>query len=84
MAVLTSADRQAIWSEFMETGSREWQEIGLLKPELRAAVDAADAWIDSNSASFNAALPTTARTNLTTKQKVRLFLLVAKQRWEVT
>lgn len=84
MATLTSADRQAIWSEFMETASQEWQEISLTKPELRAAVDATDSWIDSHAASFNSALPLEARNSLTAKQKVELFLLVARQRWEVT
>lgn len=83
VATLTSADRQAIWSKFMEEASRLWLGVNLSKLELRAAVDATDNWINSNAASFNTALPVEARTNLTTKQKWELFLLVARRRWEV-
>jgi hypothetical protein len=50
---------------------------------MRAAVDATDDWIEANQASFNSALPLPARTALTSKQKVRLFLSVAQMRFNV-
>ena len=55
-----------------------------MKLDLRAAVFAVDDWIESNQGSFNAALPLPARTALSAKQKVELFLAVAKRRFEVT
>jgi hypothetical protein len=46
-----------------------------------AAVNAADAWVDSNAASFNAALPVAARNGLTSSQKARLLMFVVSQRF---
>ena len=83
MAVLTNVDRKELWAEFMRYSSSIWEWIGLNKAELRAAVDATDSWIDSNQAGFNNALPAAAKSNLTQKQKVRLFLEVAKKRFDV-
>jgi hypothetical protein len=83
MAVLTNEDRQELWAEFMRFSSNIREEIGLTKTELRAAADATDNWIDSNQASFNNALPAAAKSNLTQKQKVRMFLAVAQKRFDV-
>ena len=54
---------------------------GLLKTDWRAAVDAADIWANSNAASFNSALPTTARNNLTAAQKALLLMFVVSKRF---
>ena len=83
MAVLTETDRQEIWAEFQNKSSNIWELLGLSKADLRAAVDATDQWIEDNQASFNNALPTAAKTALTAKQKVRLFLAVAQKRFDV-
>lgn len=83
MAILSDNDRAAIWADLMREASAAWEALGLSKAEFRAAVNATDQWIDDNSGSFNSALPLPARTALTAKQKVRLFLEVAKRRWEV-
>ena len=83
MAVLTNADRQELWAEYMRFSSNTREEIGLSKDELRTAVDATDDWINANQASFNDALPIAAKSNLTQKQKVRLFLEVAQKRFDV-
>jgi hypothetical protein len=84
MAVLPDADRVALWAEFMRDQSASRTPMGLTKADLRAAVDAADAWADSNAASFNTALPQPARNALTAKQKALLLMYVIRRRWEVT
>jgi len=54
------------------------------KPDLRAAVNAMDQWIDDNATAFNLAIPQPARGVLTTRQKAWLFSLVIKRRFEVS
>jgi hypothetical protein len=44
-------------------------------------VTAADAWVDTNSASFNAALPAAFRGSATPQQKAMLLLYVAMRRY---
>lgn len=80
MAVLSDADRRALWAEYQR--SPEAGETLPLKADLRAAVDAVDQWIDDNAASFNAAIPQPARGALTARQKARLLALVLKRRFE--
>lgn len=84
MAVLPDPDRFDIWAKFMRALSAEGDKLDIGKADLREAFNATDAWIDDNAASFNAALPVAARTSLTAKQKVRLFVFVAERRFEVT
>ena len=83
MAVLTDGDRKKIWSRYMSEASSDETAIPLNKSDLRAIVDAIDTWISDNMASFNSSLPLPGRTRLTGKEKVRLFLYVVNQRWEV-
>jgi len=63
---------------------RDWPtNIGwpaVTKPELRAAVDATDDWIEANQAGFNAALPQPFRGAATVPQKTFLFCYVAMRR----
>jgi hypothetical protein len=63
--------------------SRNWTSIPISKAELLAAVEATDDWIETNQASYNAALPEAARTDLTTAQKTLLFCAVALARVDV-
>src|SRR6185436_13164152 len=79
MAVLSDPDRVALWAKLMQDASASRTPLPLLKAELRAAVDAADAWADANAAAYN-----TARTALTTKQKALLLMYVIERRWEVS
>jgi hypothetical protein len=84
MAVLSEDDRLKIWRGIMRYGSKpDTRQIwdGLTKPDLRAAVDAADNWADANAASFNAALPIPFRTNATSGQKALLLALVVLARY---
>jgi len=78
--MLDETDRMRIWRGLMRWYSNLREEIDLSKAELRAAVDATDVWIDSNQASYNAALPVPAQTNLTLAQKTFLFCSVALMR----
>lgn len=84
MTLLIEEDRRELWAKFMKEASAIWEKLDLSKSDLRAAVDATDQWIEDNQASFNQALPLPARTALTQKQKVRLFMEVAKRKYEVT
>lgn len=83
MAVLPDGDRKTVWARMMQAWSDAREGVAITKTDLRAAVDAADAWADSNAASFNAALPAAARNGLTAKQKAAILMYVVARRWEV-
>jgi len=57
MAVLGDSERFEVWAQVM----REQPMPGITKPELRAAVNALDTWLNDNAAAANAALPQPAR-----------------------
>jgi hypothetical protein len=80
MAVLSESDRAALWAAWMRENS---ESCGITKADLRAAVDAADAWVDANAASFNSALPLPARTTLSSAQKARMLALIVRRRFDV-
>lgn len=77
MAVMTNEQRKETWAQIMRTVPTPT----LTKAELRAAVDAIDAWINDNAAAFNAALPLPARTNLSAADKSRLLAIIALARY---
>lgn len=81
MAVLTEADRAELAGELMRALSTENEAVAITKPVLRAALDAADAWVEANAVAYNQALPLEARTALTAKQKARLLMFVIRQRY---
>ena len=81
MAVLSNADRREVWAEFMRS-SETGETFGIVKDDLRAAVNAIDQWVDDNAASFNAAIPQPARGSLTARQKARLLSRVIAKRFE--
>ena len=85
MAVLPDDERKQIWSAFMsKLGDRqEANGFTMTKQQLRDAVNDIDEWINDNQASFNSALPEPAKSQLTAKHKVELFMWVAKRRWEI-
>ncbi len=84
MAVLSDANRWAVWADYMRKLGEDEEQIALLKPELRAAFNAADDWVEANRASYNSALPLPARTALTARQKAALLMIVIRKRFEVT
>jgi hypothetical protein len=53
---------------------------GLTKPDLRAALNAIDDWIDANQTSFNAALPLPFRTTASPELKSMVFCYVLLRR----
>lgn len=81
MAVLSDGERQGLWAAWMRENR---SPVGsLTKAQLRAAVDAIDNWVEDNATSFNQAIPQPARSVLTAKQKIDLFLYVVRRRFEV-
>lgn len=80
MAVLPDEDRRRTWAQLMRDVPASVGLPPVTKPELRAAVDACDAWIEANQGSFNAALPQPFRGAADTPQKTLLFCYVAMRR----
>lgn len=77
MAVLGDSERFEVWAQIM----RELPMPGVTKPELRAAVNALDTWLNDNAAAANAALPQPARGALTVEQKAALLSYVIARRY---
>lgn len=75
---MDATNRLRTWAQVM----RNWPGslTGVTKPELRAAIDATDDWIESNQTSFNTALPQPFRGQATLAQKTFLFCYVAMRR----
>lgn len=81
MAVLSDAERTAIWSQWMRDNTIA---CSLIKSELRAAVDAIDTWANDNVSNFNQAIPQPARGALSARQKAWLLFHVIRRRYELT
>lgn len=81
MAVLSDADRKAVWTDFMRKISDARESCAVNKTDLRAAVDALDQFLEDNAATINSAIPQPARANLTATQKARILAYVALKRW---
>lgn len=78
MAIMTPKQRNDCWLKIIRGIDGA---VSVIKPELRAAVDATDQWIHDNAASFNAALPVEARSKLTARQKAHLLAVVLESRF---
>lgn len=84
MAVLSAQERTKISQEFQAAISRVNDTFsGVLKPDIVAAVSAADQWAEDNKSSYNAALPLPARTALTAQQKAAILVYVITRRYEL-
>lgn len=83
MAVLGNADRVDVWTRWMR---ENFGVIGgsISKTDIRAAVDAADDWANTNAAAYNLALPLISRTNLTSLQKAAILEFVIRRRFEIS
>lgn len=83
MALLDATNRARTAAQWMRD---QLEPCAFTKADLRAAVDATDAWIDSAqgaaapSTGYNSALPVAFRNNATTTQKTVLFCYVAMRR----
>lgn len=83
MAVLSNADRHEIMADAIrKNGQEAGTPFGLSKPELLAAINAIDDWVNANAAAFNTAIPQPARGVLTAARKARLLAFVAMKRYE--
>lgn len=78
MAVLPDSDRKQVWAHIMRQAGLCPGDVN--KPNLRAAVNAADSWIEDNQGSYNTALPTPFKTSADTATKTLLFCYVAMRR----
>lgn len=74
MAALSAEERRRVWAYIMRLGSGA-HVPNCTKTDLRDAVDATDAWIDANAASYNTALPTLFRNNASVVQKTTHVVL---------
>jgi hypothetical protein len=84
MALLDDTNRARVWAHYLR--NLVGPISGVTKADVRAAVDATDAWIDSASAAaapatgFNSALPQPFRGAADSSQKTILFCYVAMRR----
>lgn len=78
MAILSAENRRRIWAHVMRQSALVPGDV--TKPQLRAAVDAADDWVDNNAAAFNSALPAAFRAAATAEQKAELLAFVIMRR----
>ena len=76
MAALDEPNRLKVMAHVMRLVG--WPS--LTKPNVRAALDATDQWIEDQQTSFNNALPQPFRTTATLAQKTALFCYVAMRR----
>jgi len=73
MALMTKIDQFRCSIAFQRDGVCPGN---ITKPDLMAAINAIDQWIEANKLSFNAALPLPFRTNVTVEQKAMLLAYV--------
>lgn len=78
MAVLDAANRFTILAHVCRVVVGGWP--ALTKPDVQAAINATDDWIDANQSNYNASLPLPFRTTATLTQKTILFAYVAFRR----
>ena len=77
MALLSDTDRQRTAYAWARS---QIETVTFTRSQLKAAVDAADQWVEDNQTSFNTALPIPFRTNATLTQKVILLAYVLWRR----
>lgn len=80
MAVMSDTDRKRARTWFLRILQEAAQEAGFSKAELDAALAAADSWADSNSASYNTALPQPFRGAADANMKALLLAAVCMRR----
>jgi hypothetical protein len=79
MAVLSDTDRADLFAEInRDRGAIAGMSI--TKADLRAALNAADDWANTNASAYNSALPLPARTAMTADQKAALLMYVIRKR----
>jgi hypothetical protein len=76
MTLLPDTDRARTVAQWM----RDQAGTGVTKADLRAALNAADQWVEDNTTSYNTALPTAFRTAASVFQKTMLLAYVLMRR----
>lgn len=81
MAVLTRAERKKIASPWVRAVIRDLGESkNLTSTDIMDAAQATEDWIQTNQASFVAALPEPFKSNTNATAKTRLFVYTAMKR----
>jgi hypothetical protein len=80
MAVLTSAERQAVRRDF---NAHCGAAFTLSRPQMTAVIDGLDDVLDSVLVTLNAAIPQPQRSIMTTQQKVAALMLLFRERFKV-
>lgn len=78
---LTQQQKNEVWAQYMHDLSAANIASALLKQDMKDAVANIDAWVESNQASFNAALPVPYRNGASAADKARLLALVVMKRF---
>lgn len=81
MAVLTDPDRAAIAAQMNRDISAAREPIACVRADIRATVDALDAFLNTNANAINNAIPAGPRATLTTAQKARILAAVVLKRY---
>jgi hypothetical protein len=79
MAAMTTQDRIDCAAEWMRENKIE---IGILKTDVRAMINAIDDYVVANAIAFNNTLPTAAKNGLSTSEKARAFAKVLEWRFK--
>lgn len=79
MALLTAQQRAEVTAELMRRNPTSFG--GITKAQLRAVVDAADDWANTNAAAYNAAVPQPQRGVMATEEKALALSLVIERRY---
>jgi hypothetical protein len=77
MPLLDDANRKQVMAKWMRD---QFGTVSITKADVRAAVDALDAWVDTNGAAVNTAIPQPARGALSLAQKSLIFCYVVMRR----
>ena len=80
MTVLTDQQRKTLTADLMQMLSSRRENLPFLKADLLAAVSASDDWAESNTVSYNSALPQPFRGIATPDQKSGLLEHVIARR----
>jgi hypothetical protein len=83
MAALSSNERAEVWADAMRELSEQRSSVGIVRADLRAAVDALDTFLNDNASAINTAIPQPARGALTPAQKALLLNYVIRRRYQV-
>lgn len=83
MAILSDTIHTEISGRYQSDLSRIRETLsGVTKSDIKAAIVAVDQWVQDNKTSFNNALPTATKNNLTASQKSQILVYVMERRFQ--